>query len=431
MKKLTYLFLAILIIACSDDEGNPCVYSPTLVTDAATNVTETTATLNGVINIVSENCDNPNNTEQGFVYATNTQPTTANNKVNVNGTDINTTLENLEPNTTYYTRTFLTNVFGEFYGNEISFMTAIPQSGLSFSTAFTFESNAISGIARAGMTGSFADNSIFIATREDELSYSDRILKFNLDTSNITETLFDSGDYATKRIHVIESQLLVIGGQYITAYTLDLSGGDPTSVSHGKTLTRFGTTTLNDNVYIIGGDLNNIEAEKIFSWNIETNTLADFSSLPEFKFGADGTIVNDNLYVFGGTITYPPSASPSSTTAYKININNPSNVETFQIEQAIDIAFVEKFQNLIYVAGQIYTKDENNEVISNNPTVGVYNTLDNTYQELSTNLNNTSGFETIHQMCILNGKMYIIYGENGVDNGGQFNEREVLVSDLN
>ena len=93
--------------------------------------------------------------------------------------------------------------------------------------------------------------------------------------------------------------------------------------------------------------------------------------------------------------------------------------------------FVEKFQNLIYVAGQIYTKDENNEIISNNPTVGVYNTLDNTYQELSTNLNNTSGFETIHQMCILNGKMYIIYGENGVDNGGQFNEWEVLVSDLN
>ena len=431
MKKLTYLFLVILFVACSDDEGNPCVYNPTLTTATATDVAETTATLNGVISIVSENCENPNNTEQGFVYATTTQPTTANNKVNVNGTDINTTLENLEPNTAYYTRTFLTNVFGEFYGNEVSFMTAIPQSGLSFSTAFTFESNAISGIARAGMTGSFADNSIFIATREDELSYSDRILKFNLDTSNITETLFDSGDYATKRIHVIESQLLVIGGQYITAYALDLSGGDPTSVSHGKTLTRFGTTTLNDNVYIIGGDLNNIEAEKIFSWNIETNTLSDFSSLPEFKFGADGTIVNDNLYVFGGTITYPPSASPSSTTAYKININNPSNVETFQIEQAIDIAFVEKFQNLIYVAGQIYTKDENNEVISNNPTVGVYNTLDNTYQELSTNLNNTSGFETIHQMCILNGKMYIIYGESGVDNGGQFNEWEVLVSDLN
>ena len=29
MKKLTYLFLALLIVACSDDEGNPCVYNVT------------------------------------------------------------------------------------------------------------------------------------------------------------------------------------------------------------------------------------------------------------------------------------------------------------------------------------------------------------------------------------------------------------------
>ena len=124
MKKLTYLFLGLLIVACSDDEGNPCLYNPTLTTSAVTNITETSATLNGVISIVSENCDNPTNTEQGFVYATTIQPTIANNKVNVNGTDITTTLENLEPNTTYYARAFLTNVFGEFYGNEVSFMTS-------------------------------------------------------------------------------------------------------------------------------------------------------------------------------------------------------------------------------------------------------------------------------------------------------------------
>ena len=123
MKKLLYLFLTVLIVACSDDDGNPCLYNPTLTTSAVTNITETSATLNGVISIVSENCDDPNNTEQGFVYATTIQPTTANNKVNVNGTDVTTTLENLEANTTYYTRTFLTNALGEFYGNEVSFMT--------------------------------------------------------------------------------------------------------------------------------------------------------------------------------------------------------------------------------------------------------------------------------------------------------------------
>jgi len=124
MKKLLYLFLTVLIVACSsDDDGNPCLYNPTLTTSTVTNITETAATLNGVISIVSENCDDPNNTEQGFVYATTIQPTIANTKVNVNGTDVTTTLENLEPNTTYYARTFLTNALGEFYGNEVSFIT--------------------------------------------------------------------------------------------------------------------------------------------------------------------------------------------------------------------------------------------------------------------------------------------------------------------
>ena len=183
-------------------------------------------------------------------------------------------------------------------------------------------------------------------------------------------------------------------------------------------------TVLNDNAYIIGGDLNNTYDKEILSWNFETETLTEFSSLPETRFQSDGTIVNDNLYVFGGCSQF---ADPFTalTTAYKININNPSNVETFEIDKAINVAFVRRFQNLIYVAGQTYTFDENNQTSAVNPIVAVYNTSDNTYQELNTNLINTSGFDTIHQMCIVNGKMYIIYG--GPDNGGQW---EVLVSDL-
>ena len=101
------------------------------------------------------------------------------------------------------------------------------------------------------------------------------------------------------------------------------------------------------------------------------------------------------------------------------------------MNQAIDFTFVQKFQNLIYVAGRIEVRDGSGTIIGRESTIGVFNTLDNTYQELSTNLANASGFDTIHQMCIINGKMYIIYGNQGIDNGGQFNEWEVLVSDLN
>ena len=83
----------------------------------------TVQSIKGVISIVSENCDVPNNTEQGFVYSTEIQPTLEDIQVNVNGTSISTTLEGLTPNTTYYVRSFLTNNLGDFYGNEMEFTT--------------------------------------------------------------------------------------------------------------------------------------------------------------------------------------------------------------------------------------------------------------------------------------------------------------------
>ena len=124
MKKLL-LLSALLIFACSSDsEGNDCIYEPTLSTEAVTDITETSATLNGIISIISQNCDVPNNAEQGFVYSTEIQPTLEDIQVNVNGTNISTTIEGLTPNTSYYVRSFLTNNLGEFYGNEIDFTTA-------------------------------------------------------------------------------------------------------------------------------------------------------------------------------------------------------------------------------------------------------------------------------------------------------------------
>tara|TARA_B100001769_G_scaffold251218_1_gene224711 strand:+ start:37 stop:720 length:684 start_codon:yes stop_codon:yes gene_type:complete len=122
MKKLL-LLSALLIFACTDDEGNPCIYEPTLSTEAVTDISETSATLNGVISIVSENCDIALGGMQGFVYSTNPSPTNDDNVEVVYGTDISTTIDNLIPNTTYYVRVFITNSLGDFYGDEISFST--------------------------------------------------------------------------------------------------------------------------------------------------------------------------------------------------------------------------------------------------------------------------------------------------------------------
>ena len=123
MKKLL-LLSALLIFTCTDDEGNPCVYEPTLTTEAVTNITETSATLNGTIDVYSQNCDTVENILQGFVYSTSPNPTTDDSVTYVYGTSISEDLTGLQPNTTYYVRVFLVRpLIGVFFGNEVSFVT--------------------------------------------------------------------------------------------------------------------------------------------------------------------------------------------------------------------------------------------------------------------------------------------------------------------
>lgn len=116
--------LVLFLFSCGgEDDTPPCVYTPTLNTAQVSDVSETSAFLEGTINITLENCDAPENSEQGFVYATATSPTINDNRVVLNGVDISTTIENLESGTNYYVRTFLSNDYGEFYGNEVSLQT--------------------------------------------------------------------------------------------------------------------------------------------------------------------------------------------------------------------------------------------------------------------------------------------------------------------
>jgi len=130
MKKLIYLFLTVLIVACSGEDSNnqdnndgdnnniTCEYSLTTL-DAV--VMPHLITLNGNINLISESCEYPI-IEQGFVYSSSIQPTINDQIANANGIEITASINDVVPNTTYYVRTFLTNALGEFYGNETSFV---------------------------------------------------------------------------------------------------------------------------------------------------------------------------------------------------------------------------------------------------------------------------------------------------------------------
>ena len=134
MKKLILLLFIPLVFTCSSDssdDSSPCPNQPQLTTNEVSDISVdpvtdlASATLSGeILNIqLGDNCETFSITNQGFVYSTNIQPTIEDNVVNANGESVTVSVDGLAVETTYYVRTFITNVLGTFYGNEVSFTT--------------------------------------------------------------------------------------------------------------------------------------------------------------------------------------------------------------------------------------------------------------------------------------------------------------------
>jgi len=136
MKKLILLLFIPLFFTCSSDssdDSSPCPNQPQLTTNEVSDISVDSvtdlanATFSGeILNIqLGNNCEIFSFTNQGFVYSTSIQPTIEDNVVNANGESVTVSVDGLPVETTYYVRTFITNVLGTFYGNEVSFTTPL------------------------------------------------------------------------------------------------------------------------------------------------------------------------------------------------------------------------------------------------------------------------------------------------------------------
>ncbi|WP_159434575.1 MBG domain-containing protein, partial [Flavobacterium flevense] len=131
--------------------------APTVTTSAATAITATGATFSGEVTADG----GATVSERGFVYATTTNPTTANTKVQDDGTGTGTFSEaitGLTAGTTYYVRAYAINSVGTSYGNEVSFTTSSAVNPSS-NNALHFDSDAtitnLSGISPTSFTIEF------------------------------------------------------------------------------------------------------------------------------------------------------------------------------------------------------------------------------------------------------------------------------------
>jgi len=126
------------------------IYTPSISTTAAIDITSTSATIGG--NITSDGGSII--TAKGVCWSTNQTPTTNNSKTNegVNNGNFISSIDSLLPGTRYYVRAYADNIAGTAYGNEETFVTntTIPTitttttTTLITSTGFTSGGNVIS-----------------------------------------------------------------------------------------------------------------------------------------------------------------------------------------------------------------------------------------------------------------------------------------------
>ncbi|MFS4493729.1 Kelch repeat-containing protein [Maribacter sp. 2308TA10-17] len=314
---------------------------------------------------------------------------------------------------------------------------SIPSIPLNFTSEFTFDSNSIARYA-PDMVGSLANNSIYISTREDALMNNgfkpERILKYNLTTSILDEKLFFESGFISKSLIINNNKLMIAGSHKINSYDLDIVA-DPTSTQTYQEIlgletfyvSRNGAAVYNNSIYIIGGVLHDESlSDRIYKFDLATETMTEFAIMPERRSAARAEIVDDKLYIFGGNKrVFTP---PAQNDIYIYDLNTGELIiET--MPTGVNVTFASRSGNLIYVAGIIRTRDINNDTTDEDPYLAVYDTTKGTYTELESNLMSPS-FETIHSMTTLGNKIYIIYGQEETTPEGQLQTWEVLVADL-
>lgn len=286
--------------------------------------------------------------------------------------------------------------------------TSDQTGALSFNKLTTISGKGIE--QAAGFVGSEASKSLYVVYRSLEATpLLERVIRYGLTDGSFLTQEFEKPDFVTKEAHIINDELKIVGAQFVNTYSLDLSK-TPTSVPHNLILSRYGSTVVDDEVFLFGGDLvNTAKSNTIYKHDQLTGLLNEVGTLPEPRFWAHGEIVDDKLFVFGGRQSF--TSSEAEDDIFIFDLTNKST-QTLKLPKPLHRTFAARFEHLIFVAGQREIGVQNWET-----SFGVFNTHDNSYQELPSSLP-TNGKETVYGITIIGSTLYILYGATDTSSFG-------------
>jgi uncharacterized protein (TIGR02145 family) len=293
MKKLLLLFV-LFVFSCSSEE--PCEPTPILTTNDVSDFTDVSATISGTITLPT--CESTV-TSQGFVYSKTTLPKTDDNVIEKTGTNISTTLTNLEQNTTYYTRTFFENPTGVYYGNQVIFTTAVGNALISLSNIRNITVNSVEAnvsISSSG-GGNISNKGICYSTSEQPTIDGDKVeAGSGSDAVSVTiQGLTNYTVYYLRAFVVNESGVHYSDQQSFT--TRDGVGELTTNNVTERTTT---TATSGGNITDNGGDLITVRGvcwSTISTPTINDSKTEDGTGLGDYTSHLTGLVPNTTYYV--------------------------------------------------------------------------------------------------------------------------------------
>ncbi|MDA9072129.1 BspA family leucine-rich repeat surface protein [bacterium] len=243
MKLFKYSLIALISISlfsCNDDEpiivDTPCSTTPTLTTNAATNITDSLASVSATLSgtIKAPTCD-PSVTSQGFVWAETPLPTTADSFSVVTGESVQYTLTGLERDKTFYYRTYFTNPAGTYFGNEVIFTTDTCDKTPVLTTDTAFNITTSSATLFGTLTPALCDTSItakgFVWSKTSTPTLTDNFIEVTGDSLIHNLTSLDDGQSYFFRTYTTNSAATFYGNEvsfttdtFISAVYLDTNG---------------------------------------------------------------------------------------------------------------------------------------------------------------------------------------------------------------
>ena len=270
-----------------------------------------------------------------------------------------------------------------------------PTSVGSLSEVFRFEASQ----PVLDMKYSFSTQSLYMTSRKAE--NEQQLIKYAFGDGSSVSQITTGGDYVAQQLAFIDDQVVTISSNEVSKSNLDLSGNiQTTTLSTSVGEFDYRTVAIENQIYKIGGH-NGLGLDAISVLNDGDTSFSQVLTMAEEKTSVGAEIIDNELYVVGGFKFSDQGEIITYDEMVMYDLENNMSAQIITLPANLTRTFTARYENLLYIAGRKY--NGSGQAITNYLTV--YNTLDNSFQEIDINgmLPHTM---IMREMTVSNSKIY-------------------------